>query len=419
MTTFNDVFGTNTLPPSEYGYQGYIITTDTTLVWPYNSSDAPYTVAKVMNISCQSGNSIILPDARQVSTGEDLLVRNTGAYLLTVRHPSGIQLHDVEPGTAVYIYLMDNTTEDGIYGALDFGSGSSEVDASTLVGYGIKAIGASLNQSHPVYPYASGTLITGTARAGLVVSTGGLTTFTLDQASSVGSDFFFMFRNDGTGTATLEPYGTELIDNQLNMQIQPGESLMVVCTGSQWYSVGYGRSIIYQFTQLTKDVSAGGTFTLTASESENKLITLIGNPSSSVTIIVPSVVSVYYTYSNISTSQNITVKTAAGSGTPISQSQRVILICDGTNVLSAQSAVANASVSLTDGSATTPSLFFASQTNTGLYKYGLLGIGVTVNGVTRLSFTDVLTSFSDITNLKLPVLLADGLTTVKVNLALA
>jgi len=419
MTTFNDVFGNNTLPPSEYGYQGYTITADATLQWPYNSSDAPYTVAKVMNISCQAGNAIILPDARQVSSGEDLLVRNVGAHLLVVRHPSGVQLHDVEPGTAVYIYLMDNTTEDGVYGALDFGSGSSEVDASTLVGYGIKAIGASLNQSHPVYPYASGTEIDSTSRAGLVVSTGGLTTFTLAQASTLGDDFFFMFRNDGTGTATLEPYGSETIDNQLNMQIQPGESLMLVCTGTQWYSVGYGRSILYQFTQLTKDVSAGGTFTLTAAESENKLITFIGNPSTTVTVIVPSVVSVYYTYSNISTTQNIVVKTAAGTGTTITQTQRVILICDGTNVLSAQSAVANSSVSLTDGSAMNPALFFASQTNTGLYKSGLTGIGIAVGGVARLTFSGSLATFSDITNLKLPVLLADGATTVKVNLALA
>ena len=419
MTTFNDVFGTNTLPPSEYGYQGYTITTDTTLVWPYNSSDAPYTVAKVMNISCQSGNSLILPDARQVSSGEDMLIRNVGSYLLTVRLPSGVQLHDVEPGTAVYIYLMNNTTEDGIYGALDFGSGSSEVDASTLVGYGIKAIGASLNQSHPVFPYASGALITSTSRAGLVVSTGGVTTFPLAQASSLGDDFFFMFRNDGTGTVTLEPYGTETIDNQLNMQIQPGESLMLVCTGTQWYSVGYGRSILYQFTQLTKDVSAGGTFTLTAAEAENKLITFIGNPSVAVEVIVPSVVSVYYTYSNISTVQDIEVRTSAGTGTVIPQNQRVILICDGTNVLSAQSAVANTSVSLTDGSASNPSLFFASQTNTGLYKSGLLGIGITVDGVARLVFSDTLATFSDITNLKLPVRLSDGTTIVKVDLALA
>lgn len=414
--SFNDVFGNATLPPSEYGFQGYTITSNATFVWPYNSSDAPYTVAKIMNISCQAGNAIILPDARQVSTGEDLLVRNTGAHLLVIRLPSGLQLHDVEPGTAVYVYLMDNTTEDGVYGALDFGSGSSEVDASTLVGYGIKAIGASLNQSHPVIPYASSTSITGDNRASLVVSTGGLSTFTLPQANTLGDDFFFLFRNDGTGTVILEPNGTETIDNQLNMQIQPGESLMVVCTGTQWYTVGYGRSILYQFTQLTKDVSAGGTFTLTAAEAENKLLTFIGNPSSPVIVIVPSIVSVYYTYSNISTAETVTVKTAAGSGATVAQGTRVIMICDGTNVLSAQSAVANSSVSLADGSESNPSLFFASQTNTGLFKSGLLGIGISVEGVARLRFSNTLATFADATNLKLPVLLTDGTTTVNVDL---
>jgi hypothetical protein len=317
----------------------------------------------------------------EVSVGEDFLIRNTGSETLIVKDNAGTQIATVAIGAASYFYLVNNTTDSGVYGVIGFGVGTSTADAASLVGYGIKAIGASLNQSHPVIPVASSTAIDGTYRAKLVSFTGGTGTFSLTSAATLGDDYFVMIRNNGTGTLTIDPASSETVDGQSTLQIQPSESLMLISTGTQWYSVGYGRSTLYQFTQLTKDVSAGGTFTLTAAEASNKLLTFVGNPASAVTIIVPSVVSVYYTYSNISTAFSITVKTSAGSGTTVPQGARIIAICDGTNVMSAQSAVANSSVSLTDGSVSVPALFFSSQTNTGLFKYSTNGLGFAVNGV--------------------------------------
>ena len=380
--TYTDVFGNNTVPPSEYGYQLLTLTSNATLVWPYNTVSSQTPVSKIMDITSSAGVVLTTPDAREVSTGEDFLVRNIGAHSVELRVPSGAVVGTVAAGAAAYFYLTDNTTEDGVYGNITFGVGTSAIDAATLVGYGIKAIGTTLNQSHPVFPVASGVVIDSSYRAKMVVFTGGVDTINLSAATTLGDDFFFLFRNGGTGTVTIEPHNSETVDNQTNLQVQPGESLILVCTGVNWYSVGYGRSVLYQFTQLTKDVSGGGTITLTAEEASNKLITFIGNPSGTVTVLVPSVVAVYYTYSNISTAQTIIFKTSVGSGLGIAQNTRIIAICDGTNILSAQSAVANSSVSLIDGSATTPSLFFATQTNTGLYKSGIQDLGVTVDGAT-------------------------------------
>ena len=377
---YTDVFGNQTLPPSEYGFSAFTLTVDSTFVWPYNSDNATYTIAKVMNVACSAGNAMILPDAQQVSTGEDFLVRNVGSNTLTVKNATGTQVATVAAGAASYFYLTDNTTEAGTFGVIGFGVGTSSVDASSLVGYGIKAVGASLNQSHPVFPTNNGMTITAEYRAKLIVFNGGADTFSLDSAATLGDDYFTMFRNDGTGTATLDPYSAELIDGSSSMQVQPGESLILVCTGTQWYSVGYGRSTLYQFTQLTKDVSAGGTITLTAAESANKLITFIGNPAANLNVVIPNVVSVYYTHNLISTPHTITFKTSAGTGVGLPQGARIIALCDGTNVVSAQSIVANTTVTLTDGSASIPALSFASQLNTGIYKFGTQDIGFTVNG---------------------------------------
>lgn len=419
MTVYTNVFGNMTLPPAEYGYRSLAMTGDVTLVWPYNSDSAELTVSKIMDITCQAGDAIILPDATQVSTGEDFLVRNLGSNALVVKNASGGTVGNVAAGVAVYFYLTDNTTTNGVYHSLVYGAGSSAVDAASLVGYGIKAIGASLNQSHPITTISGPSTIDHTQRAQTVVSTGGAITISLASAISLGNDFFFLFRNNGTGTATIDPYSSELIDGQMSMTIQPGESLLIFCSGTTWYTVGYGRSTIYQFTQLVKDVSAGGTFTLTASEASNKLLTFIGNPVAGVTVVVPSVVSVYYCYSQLSTAQTVTVKTSGGTGVAVPQGARIIAICDGTNVISAQSVQSNTTVSLVDGSSVLPSLTFSSQTNTGVYKAGANGFGITVNGTPRLEFSSTLATFADTTNLKLPVLLNDGTTTTKVGFALA
>lgn len=387
--SYTDLFGNDTLPPSEYGYASYSLTANTTFVWPYNADSSAYSIAKILEVSCSSGVHMTLPDARQVSTGEDILIRNTGANLLAVKYPSGAQVHDIEPGTATYLYLVNNSTEDGEYKAIHFGVGTSDVDASTLVGYGIKAIGASLNQSHPVTTVAGALNIDATYRAKVVVSTGGAFTATLDPVATLGNDFFVLIRNGGTGTLTLNPNSSETIDSQVSMGIQPGESLMLFCSGTAWHTVGYGRSVLYQFTQLIKDVSAGGTFTLTASEASNKLLTFIGNPSANVTVIVPAAVAVYYVFNSLSTAYSVTIKTAAGSGAPVPQGQRVIVICDGTNVVSAQTIQTATALALVDGSSLIPSLNFSSQTNTGLYKFGADGIGITVNGVPFATFSTV------------------------------
>jgi len=360
---YTNVFGNTTLPPAEYGYVALTLTGNLTVVWPYNTDTTTDALAKIVNISCASGNALTLPDATLVSTGEDFLLRNVGANTLTVKSSSGATITTILAGAASYFYLTDNSTSAGVFGVIAFGVGTSTVDAGSLVGAGIKAVGATLNQSHPVVSSNIGITLDSTHRAKTVVFTGGADTIDLTSAITLGDDYFVLVRNNGTGTLTVDPASSELIDGQSNLLVQPSESLILVTDGTEWFSIGQGRSVLYQFTQLVKDVSAAGTFTLTASEASNKLLTFTGNPAGAVTIIVPAVVTVYYIYSNISTNQSVTVKTLAGTGTAVTQGTRVIAICDGTNVLSAQSATPNANVSLEDGSAASPSLFFATSTD--------------------------------------------------------
>jgi hypothetical protein len=384
MTTYTNVFGNTTLPPADYGYVAVTLSANTQFYWPQTSSGDDL-VAKIMDFSAASiGLSALLPDATEVSVGEDVLVRNVGSNSFSVKSNDGTVLATVASGSATYLYLTDNTTVGGTWGNVAFGVGTSSTDAATLVGYGIMAIGSTLNQSHPIFETATGILIDSTHRSQVVNFTGGADTLDLTSAVTLGNNFFTVIRNSGSGTLDIVPNGVETIDGLVSFSIQPSESLILCCSGTGWVTVGYGRSVNFNFTQLVKDVTAGGTFTLSTSEAGNKLLTFVGTPGSAVTVVVPNVVSVYYVLNSCSTTQNVTVKTAAGTGTVVPQTQRIIAICDATNVYSAQSVQSNTSLSLTDGSVSLPSLNFASQTNTGLYKYGSNGIAVSVNGVLSL-----------------------------------
>jgi len=387
MTTYNNTFGNDTVPPSQYGYQALSISANTTLEWPYNSTGGD-TTSKLIDLTATAGSlSLTLPDATQVSTGEDILIRNVGAQSVTIKDNGGGTIGTVSAGAASYFYLTSNATAAGTWGLIAYGVGTSAVDAATLVGYGLMASGSTLNQASPVTTDANSTVtVDVTYRAKTLVLTGGTATVALPAVATAADNFFLFLRNGGTGTATINPDGAELIDGASTLGIQPGESLMLVCSGAAWYTVGYGRAVLYQFSQLVKDVSAAGSFTLSASEASNKLLTFTGNPGAAVTIIVPNTVAVYYTQSAISTAQTITIKTAAGTGASVTQSQRVIVICDGTNVVAAQSAAATSAVSYPAGSAATPSINFSASTNTGIFLKGVNGVGLSANGVEIGSF---------------------------------
>jgi hypothetical protein len=327
-----------------------------------------------------NGFDLLLPVATKVSTGTDVLILNGGGSSFTVKTNTGATVVTIAPGEMWYLYLTDNSTTHGTWGTTQFGVGTSTIDAGSLSGSGISADGNTLNQSHPIAVFSSPSSITAVHRAKVIVYTGGSGTISLPSASSLGDGFFTLIRNEGTGSITIEPDGSELIDSTLSIVIQPGESAQIHCSGLGFYTVGLGRSIYYNFTQLTKDVSASGTFTLTTQESSNKLLTFIGNPSSSTYVVVPAVVSVYYVYNNATTAQDITIKTTGGVGVAVSQSERAILFCDGTDVYAAQSTSVSSNISILDGTESSPSLNFASTTNTGLYKSGTVDIGFAVDG---------------------------------------
>lgn len=342
MTTFVSVFGGDTVPPSNYRYAAVNLTADTTFYWPEDATGTDL-MASIMEVTPTASYAMTLPSAMLASTGRDLIIRNLGAFTITLKDSSGGTIGTVAAGVSKYLYITDNSTVAGTWTIFTFGTGTSAADAATLAGYGLAATGSTLSQQYPVTSTAVTTTLTAADRAGVVIFTNsGTVTCNLPSAATVGNGFFVSISNQGTGTVTLDGSGTETIDGATTKDLAPGESCTVVCNAVLWASVGYGRSTQFQFTKLVLDISSGSPFTLTSVQAANKLIQTIGTITAGVTINVPAVVAVYYIQCSHTGAFSTTFKTAAGTGVALSAGDRSILYCDGVNVVQAQTATAPA-----------------------------------------------------------------------------
>jgi len=396
MTNYTNPFSGQQVYPTTVSYEALSVTADTSLQWPVNgNTNTPVSsiidvTATVKSASPTVGWLLELPSAQQVSTGQSTLIRNVGSNPFTVTNISGGTIVTIASGVAQYIFLTDNTTDNGVWSSVVFGAGTSSANASALAGYGLLASGLTLNQVYPVLSYSSNYTLTSTNSADLSVWTGGAGSLTLPSAGSVGTGWFITIKNNGTGILTITPAGTDTIDGNANQQLQLTESISLVSNGSNWNSFGYGRSNAFAYTLLSLSVT-GGTLTLSSTQASNTIQTYSGVLTSNQTVIVPSTVQLYTVTNNTTGSFTMTFKTAVSGGTSISipQSSSLVVICDGTNVYNAASGSSSTipSLSVGDGSLSVPSIKFSSDPTTGIYKVTTGQLGIVSSGAQAAYFS--------------------------------
>lgn len=392
--SYNSPFTGNVVQPTDVSYRAVTLSANTQLEWPINGNATDDYVARIMQVTATTtGLSLYMPPANQTSVGQDSLIRNVGANSFSVKDFEGVNIiTTVAPGEAKYVYVTTNATEQGTWGIIAFGAGASSVDAATLAGYGLVASGLTLNQSHPVIGLSALTTFSNTQRAQVSMWSGGTGTVTLPLAATLGNNWFTMLKNNGTGTLTVNTTSSQLIDGSTSKNFQPGESAFIICTGTAYVTVGYGVSTNFAFSVLTYPVTSGS-YTLTASEAANNIHKYTGTLSGPVTVNYPPVVNLYVVSNQTSAGGNtLTITTGIlGSATAqVPPSGQATLICDGTNFLNANTYQAGAtSIQLIDGSAGSPSLQFALETNTGLYRAGLGQAGFSILGIQILDINSL------------------------------
>lgn len=392
MTTYTSPFSGDTVQPTDVSFKSYVLTANIVLYWPLNGVPDTFNIAaRIMNISAAAaGREIAMPPANQVSVGQDALFNNVGGQDIDIVDYDGNAIVTVPAGKSEYIYVTGNSTTAGTWSNIDFGATTANANASAMAGYGLLAISNTLNQSHPSAAIADGATLDDTSRAQTVIWTSGAGGATLPAASTLGDNFFFLFKNNGTGTFTLTCTGIDTIDLQATKDFQPNESAIVVCTGSEYVTVGFGQSNTFFFTALTKSVSSG-TYTLSASEASSVIQEYVGTLTGNVTIEYPPVVG-FYVVRNACTSGGytltLTTGVTGGADVVVPAGEQVSLICDGTNFYNANTTQAGATTfSLQNGSAANPSLYFASEPTTGMYRSGSGQIGWSILGTAIGNFS--------------------------------
>ena len=356
--SFNSPFTGNVVQPTDVSYSRITLTTDLQLTWPINGTTADDAAARIMEVStASSANELWMPPANQASVGQDALIRNVGAVSVTVKDYTGANtIVTVAAGEAQYIYIVTNATTAGTWGIIAFG------------GYGLLAIGQTLNQSQPVTTFSSNYTALTTDRSSTYVWTGGAGTLTLSLASTLADNWFMFLRNSGTGALTVTGTSGDLVNGSTSIALQPADSCIIVCSGSQFYTVGLGRNTQFAFTQLSKAVTSGS-YTLTASEASNVIQKYTGTLTGNVTIIVPSTVQVYYIVNATSGAFTVTISTGAGATAVLTAGSQATLVCDSVNLFNANTVLAGSSnISLNNGLVGAPSLNFSSETTTGIYR---------------------------------------------------
>jgi len=390
MTTYVNPYTGQTISPSQVGYENLTISADTTLQWPVNGNTTSV-VANIIEVTATTTNlKLIMPAATEVSVGQSTLIMNIGTNSFTVTDNGSNTIVVVASGIAQYIYVTSNSTVNGTWEVVQFGAGTSSANAATLAGYGLTAINTTLNTSTAVTTFSSAYTFLTADRASMYVWTGGAGTATLSAATTVGSGWFIVIKNNGTGILNIALTGANTIDGNASAQLQIAESLVVVSNGLNYFSYAYGQSATFFFTQLVKNVT-GGTVTLTSAEAASIIQEYQGVLTSNCNVILPQTVQLYSLQNNTTGSFTLTFKTSVGGATTVvlPQNQTIIAICDGTNVYNAQTSTSSFINALTigNGSAAAPSLSFTGSATTGLYLAASNQIGFAVNGVNGATLT--------------------------------
>lgn len=413
--SYADRFGGNAVNPADVAYKKYTLSADLVTQWPA-FANANNVCARTLDITALVGDvDIRLPDAREASNGETVLVYNSGAQPFQIQGNNGLAIATLQPGDRRLLELADNTTQDGSWLVTLLGVGTASLDVAGAAGAGLKAIGTTLNLAYVVETVAANRAVSAADRAKVLVWTGGAGTLTLPATTGL-EDFAFEVRNQGTGALTLQGTGGELIDGSATAVFNNTESAWVHADAGAWYSVGRGRNAQFNFTQLVKTVT-GGIVTETLTEAANVVQTINGVLTSNLELVLPAVVQVYYISNQTSGAFNFLIRNPGGSGSTVSlpSGQNAVIFSDGTNVINASTTIAGINqVTFGNGSAANPSVAIGAS-NTGFYSPGAGQVAFSSSGTQTFLLNNAGAQVVMATNAALGVTSSGGTAAVNIN----
>jgi len=349
--SYTQVFGGNTIYPSDVSYLPLALSADVELEWPLEAAAGVNIAARIIDVTpSAAGYYVDMPDATLTGAGQVILFNNVGSYTFYVRDFSNNTIATVASGEQWELYLAATSTAAGTWRVFRFGASTATVQPSALAGPGLTVDGSQLAQSTPVITFSTtGETLATSNRASAWVWTGtGTGTLNLPSAVTVGNNYFVMVRNSGGGDLTIDPAGSQTINDLATFTLRPGDSATLITDGTEWYTIGFGQDAVFAFDYTQISVT-GGTYTLSGSELNRIAYKFVGTLTSNCTIIVPSTVQQYWVTNATTGAYTLSLNTASGTAVTVAQGARGIYYCDGTNVVLADTASISLPLSVAQG----------------------------------------------------------------------
>jgi hypothetical protein len=330
---------------------------------------------------------LILPPGSQGAVGTDILFRNLGAHAFSINDSSLDSSVIISPGQSIYFYLIDNSTTDGIWHNVGFGTGTSYADASTLQGAGLTTLLGKLATSQNVVDITSPKVIDDNARASTYVWGGGVGTLSLPAPATLSSGWYIMFRNAGTGSLNFTPPSPTLINGVPSITTNPGDSGFIILdktvSPANYITVGLTSPSNAVFSAATYDVDAisGSTFSLVSNAPViQTYIAQSGTRTTELDVILPAITQIYVLLNDTNQPYDITFKCVGSSqpALPLATGQVATVLSDGTT-LYPLTQVSSSTFFAANGSVSAPSFSFLNDSHTGMYLKGTSVTSISVN----------------------------------------
>lgn len=353
MTSYTQVFGGNTIYPSDPSYLALALTANTTLQWPMEAATGDNIVARIIDVTPTGAYDITMPPADETSPGQVVTFKNLGSSTINVLDNGGGNLLTIADGETWTLYLTDNSDADGAWDSFQAGSVTSQAQASALAGFGIVAQAGLLSQSAPVTLFNADYTAGVSDRAKTFVwDDTGSGTLTLTAAATLGANWFVSVRNSGGGNFTVDPSGSDLINGVSSLVLRPDDSAIISTDGLNFYTVGFGQSAVFAFDYTSIDLTgAADPYVLAGAELNRIAYDFVGVLANDVVVEVPATTQQYWV-ANDTTGGSYTVSIATStqaSPLVVPRGSRGIYYCNGADVIKADTASIATPIAISDG----------------------------------------------------------------------
>lgn len=334
MSSYTNIFGGNEIDPASLSYAAFTFDTNLSLVWPFEALDGSDVAANIVDLTATAASLLVsMPNATLASTGQANLFNNVGTNAVTIVDYSGNTIINIPSGQMWFVYLTDNSTVNGSWRTVEYGAGTSSANAAALAGFGLRANITKLDQNIVTTDLMANYTFTANDRAQLFCNGSGVVTWSFTDAATLGNGWFVYVANCGSGAITLDPYLGQTIDQNPTKTINPGESCIVFSDGSNFTTIGYGRSLVNTVSGVAINVAGTGTLALNATQVAAQVQDYNGALTGNRVIEFNAGVGYWFVWNNTTGAYTTAFKAnALDTGVLVSQGSYSILRSNGTNM---------------------------------------------------------------------------------------